>query len=212
MDSEGAGQDIAAQFEALKTLVRALYREKPAREILDTFEVALASIDETAQREVIAHWLDFYRLQRYKRLRQRRRPRFQERVTACSACGYPMSQRHHLWDLATHGENKVTIQLCGNCHELQHLMYNALVKGSEYSRKLALHALFSGRITQDMGVKLLGWCLATIRYETTNGWITPGFDQREWVEACLHWSEFLRVSAGAASDNSGNEAKNTARP
>lgn len=187
-------QDEPESVEALYALVRSLYRDKHAKDIIETFDAALANLsDDAARAEVVNYWLDFYRLQRYKLSRKRRRPKFQERVTACSACGYPSSHRHHLWDIATHGENKVTIQLCANCHELHHLMYNALVKGSEYSRKLVLHVLFSGRVTRETGVKILGWCLATIRYEAGNGWIESGKDQREWVEDRLNWSEFLTI-------------------
>ncbi|MBK8025610.1 MAG: hypothetical protein IPK19_30520 [Chloroflexi bacterium] len=191
---EPARPDLNEQVQALYELVRSIYRDKYAGELLESFEAAFAALpDENARSEVVASWLDFYRLQRYKLSRRRRRPRFQERVKACSGCGYPTSQRHHLWDVATHGENKVTIQLCANCHELHHLMYNALVKGSEYSRKLVLHMLFSGRITRDTALLILGWCLATIRYEAANGWIAQGKDRRDWLEERLHWSEFLKI-------------------
>jgi ribosomal protein L37E len=181
-----------AQVEVLFNLVRELYREKQASEIIHSFETVFASHEDPDERlNVIEYWLDFYRLQRYRTLKQRRRPTYEERITECSACGYPTSHRHHLWDIATHGENKVTIQLCANCHELQHLMYNALVKRTEYSQKLVLHALFSDKISRETAAKILGWCLATIRYEAANGWIEGGSDTREWVEMQLHWSEFL---------------------
>ncbi len=91
-----------------------------------------------------------------------------------------------------HGENRVTIQLCANCHELHHLMYNALVRDSEYSRKLVLHVLFSGKVAVDTAEKILGWCLATIRYEANNGWIEMGRDAQTWIEAQLHWTDFIK--------------------
>lgn len=181
-----------AQVEKLFNLVRELYREKQANEIIHSFETVFASHEDPDERlNVIEYWLDFYRLQRYRTLKQRRRPTYEERITECSACGYPTSHRHHLWDIASHGENRVTIQLCANCHELQHLMYNALVKRTEYSQKLVLHALFSDKIARETAAKILGWCLATIRYEAANGWVEGGSDTREWVETQLHWSEFL---------------------
>jgi ribosomal protein L37E len=181
-----------AQVEKLFSLVRELYREKQANEIIHSFETVFASHEDADERlNVIEYWLDFYRLQRYRTLKQRRRPTYEERITECSACGYPTSHRHHLWDIASHGENRVTIQLCANCHELQHLMYNALVKRTEYSQKLVLHALFSDKIARETAAKILGWCLATIRYEAANGWVEGGSDTREWVENQLHWSEFL---------------------
>lgn len=181
-----------AQVENLFSLVRELYREKQANEIIHSFETVFASHEDPDDRlNVVEYWLDFYRLQRYRTLKQRRRPTYEERITECSACGYPTSHRHHLWDIASHGENRVTIQLCANCHELQHLMYNALVKRTEYSQKLVLHALFSDKIARETAAKILGWCLATIRYEAANGWVEGGSDTREWVETQLHWSEFL---------------------
>lgn len=190
--------DEQAQVEKLFSLVRELYREKQAAEIIHSFETVFASHEDPDERlNVIEYWLDFYRLQRYRTLKQRRRPTYEERITECSACGYPTSHRHHLWDIATHGENKVTIQLCANCHELQHLMYNALVRRTEYSQKLVLHALFSDKIARETAAKILGWCLATIRYEAANGWIEGGSDTREWVETQLHWSEFLAGAQAA---------------
>ena len=87
----------------------------------------------------------------------------------------------------------VTVKLCANCHELHHLMYNALVRQTEYSQKLVLHALFSGKIERETAARILGWCLATIRYEAANGWIEGGRDTREWVEKQLNWSAFLQA-------------------
>ncbi len=180
------------KVDQLFSLIRELYREKQAEEIVQSFRTVIAAHEQPDERlNVIEYWLDFYRLQRYRTQKQRRRPTYEERITECSACGYPTSHRHHLWDIATHGENKVTIQLCANCHELHHLMYNALVRQTEYSRKLVLHALASGKIEREAAVRILGWCLATIRYEAANGWIEGGKDTREWVEHQLHWSEFL---------------------
>ncbi|MCC6803957.1 MAG: hypothetical protein IT319_13830 [Anaerolineae bacterium] len=182
------------KVEQLFSLIRELYREKQAEEIIQSFKSVFAAHEDADERlNVIEYWLDFYRLQRYRTQKKRRRPTYDERITECSACGYPTSHRHHLWDIAMHGENKVTIQLCANCHELHHLMYNALVRQTEYSRKLVLHALASGKIERETAARILGWCLATIRYEAANGWIEGGKDTREWVEHQLHWSEFLHA-------------------
>jgi hypothetical protein len=57
---------------------------------------------------------------------ERRATRRDERTTPCECCGYPISQRHHLYKVANYGENKFTIQLCANCHELFHLVYNSM--------------------------------------------------------------------------------------
>ena len=62
---------------------------------------------------------------------RRRTQTRKERMTPCSCCEWPLSQRHHLLNVATYGENAATIQLCANCHELYHLMYNHYVLGSD---------------------------------------------------------------------------------
>lgn len=52
----------------------------------------------------------------------RRKTNISERLKPCEACGYPISQRHHMLDFATHGENDETSQLCACCHEIFHLL------------------------------------------------------------------------------------------
>lgn len=175
-------------------LVRELHGKKQADGIIASFEAVFGANENQAERMTIAeHWRDFYRLRKYRRSMRRRRPTYQERMTACSACDYPISHRHHLWDVATHGENMVTIQLCPNCHELQHLIYNALVRDSAYSQRLALHALESGRLSPETAGKVLEWCRATIRYEADNGWVERYRATDEWLERRLGWSEYLKT-------------------
>jgi len=189
-----------ALIAELYALVRELHSKKQAEGIIASFEAVLRSNENEAERVNIAeHWRDFYRLRKYRRLMRRRRPTYQERMTPCSACGYPISHRHHLWDVATHGENMVTIQLCPNCHELQHLMYNALVRDSVYSQKLALHALKSPRVAPETAIKVLEWCRATIRYEADNGWIERFRTTDEWLDQRLGWSDYLKSHQLAAS-------------
>jgi ribosomal protein L37E len=181
-----------ALIDELFALVRELHNRKQADEIITSFEKVFEGDVEADERLSIAeHWRDFYRLRKYRKLTRRRRPTYQERMTACSACGYPVSHRHHLWDVAMHGENKVTIQLCPNCHELQHLLYNTLVRDSEYSRRLVVHALESGSVRLETAQKVLDWCRATIRYESDNGWVEQYRTTDEWLEQRLHWSEYL---------------------
>lgn len=62
---------------------------------------------------------------------RRRAVRDSEKLTPCECCHYPISQRHHLLNYAYHGENEHTMQLCANCHELYHLLYNKYVAGSK---------------------------------------------------------------------------------
>ena len=188
-----------AQTDELYTLIRFLYPAGEAAEIIDAFAHVLQSHANEAERaNVLQYWLDFYKLRKYQRVKQRRRPTYKERVSACSACGYPASHRHHLWDVANHGENNVTIPLCANCHELHHLLYNALARDSEYSRKLLQHMLFSFRIAPDAVEKLLGWCRATIRYEAKQGWLDAGRADEAWIEARLNWSAYQEQARNAS--------------
>jgi ribosomal protein L37E len=188
-------QDEQRRIDELYALIRELYREKQAEDLINSFNAVFATQDDAEERQrIIDYWSGFYRLRKYRRLKKRRRPTYTERITACSACGYPASHRHHLWDVAMHGENQVTIQLCANCHELHHLMYNALVKTSNYSRDLVLHILRSGRVGIDVAQLILGWCLATIRYEADNGWVDERRATMEWVERRLNWSHMINAS------------------
>lgn len=61
--------------------------------------------------------------------KRRRRSTRKERLTPCAACRYPLSQRHHLLEVAHYGENSLTLRLCANCHELYHLI-EAQIRGS----------------------------------------------------------------------------------
>ena len=184
------------QIDELFALIRELHGEKQAEELVNSFTAVFTAHENPDERGgIIEYWLGFYRLRKYKRIKKRRRPTYKERITECSACGYPASHRHHLWDVAMHGENKVTIQLCANCHELHHLLYNALVKNSNYSRDLALHVLTSDKIGADVARLILGWCLATIRYEAANGWVDARRGTMEWVERRLNWSNILEASS-----------------
>ena len=62
---------------------------------------------------------------------ERKRATKKERLTPCGVCGWPLSQRHHLLHVADYGENDETVQLCANCHEIYHLMYNSYVLRSK---------------------------------------------------------------------------------
>lgn len=185
-------------IERLYALIRYNYRKKQAEDIIKTFEDVFASHkDPGERRNILDYWIEIYQAEKYRKIMQRRRPTHEERIIACMACGYPVSHRHHLWDIATHGENKVTLRLCGNCHELHHLIYNTLAKNSEYSRKLALHVLFSFRVSPIAVQKILGWCRATIEYEAQKGWLEPQKATDRWLEDRLHWSEYLRKAASS---------------
>jgi 5-methylcytosine-specific restriction endonuclease McrA len=183
-------------YDELLGLIRDLYRGQEGQEIVEAFESSLnahKTIDERLN--ILSHWVDFYRLRKYRKDRQRRRPTFRERVTACAACGYPVSHRHHAFDLATHGEHSFTVQLCANCHELQHLLYNALVNDSDYSRRLVNHVMYSEDIASAVLEKLLAYARGTIGYEARRGWVSADKASDEWLELALHWSEYQKSVA-----------------
>jgi hypothetical protein len=191
--------DEQGLLEKLYSLIRYIYRKKLADEIIAAFDESLAVKEERGERlAVIQHWLDFYQAVKYRKLMRRRRPSDRERMTPCSACGYPVSHRHHLWDIATHGENQVTVQLCANCHELHHLMYNVLGRSSDYSRKLVQHILFSGQVSPDAIQKIYGWLRAILQYEVDNGWLEAYKLTDLWIEEKLRWSEYLATVQDAA--------------
>ncbi|MCC6612084.1 MAG: hypothetical protein IT320_01335 [Anaerolineae bacterium] len=182
-----------ALYDELVMLIGELYRGEEGAEIVEAFQASLKSHTQVDERmSILAHWVDFYRLRKYRRDRQRRRPTFRERTTPCAACGYPASHRHHVYDVATHGESERTVALCANCHELQHLIYNALVNESDYSRKLVNHIMYSERVEPATVEQVLEYCRATIRYEAQQGWVTADKASEEWVELTLRWSEYQR--------------------
>jgi hypothetical protein len=191
--------DEQAMVDKLYSLIRYLYRKKLAAEIIAAFEETLTAKQEREERlAIVQHWLDFYQAYKYRKMMRRRRATDQERMTPCSACGYPASHRHHLWDIATHGENQVTVQLCANCHELHHLMYNTLARGSDYSRKLVLHILFSGLLKREVIQKIYGWCRAILQYEIDNGWLENYKLTDLWIEDKLRWTDYLNTAEASA--------------
>jgi hypothetical protein len=191
--------DEQAMVDKLYSLIRYLYRKKLAAEIIAAFEETLTAKQEREERlAIVQHWLDFYQAYKYRKMMRRRRATDQERMTPCSACGYPASHRHHLWDIATHGENQVTVQFCANCHELHHLMYNTLARGSDYSRKLVLHILFSGLLRREVIQKIYGWCRAILQYEIDNGWLENYKLTDLWIEDKLRWTDYLNTTEVSA--------------
>jgi ribosomal protein L37E len=178
-------------------LVRYVYSRRLAAEIIRSFEDALAARQTPAERIAICEqWIDFYRAHRYKKAMRRRRPTSRERLTPCSACGYPVSHRHHLWDVAAHGENKVTVQLCANCHELHHLLYNTLARESAHSRQLVQRILNAPQTDQQAVQRVLGWCRAIMVYEVENGWLERYKTSDEWIERCLNGSDAVSQKRG----------------
>ncbi len=77
----------------------------------------------------------------------RKKTSLKNRLTPCQCCSYPISQTHHLLDIATYGDNNFTYQLCANCHELYHLIEQVSITGDTFeaprtrSGKLFKHIL-----------------------------------------------------------------------
>lgn len=68
----------------------------------------------------------------------RRKARLDERLQPCQCCLHPISQRHHLFEVAVWGGNEQTVPLCANCHELYHVIIYA-GQGGERARKVLAH-------------------------------------------------------------------------
>src|SRR5512145_3099012 len=88
-----------ALIDELYALIRYVYRKKMAEEIIQAFEDAFKTRTTPEDRIAICEqWIDFYRAHRYRKAMRRRRPTSRERLSPCSACGYPVSHRPPLWD------------------------------------------------------------------------------------------------------------------
>lgn len=112
----------------------------------------------------------------------RRRVTLKERKTACEVCGYPVSQRHHFFMVAHYGESDDTAMLCSNCHELYHLMYNALVKRTSHSLNLTKHILFSFRIPFAGVLFLVRNVYVVMTNEIKQGYIEiPATDLKKYI-------------------------------
>ena len=72
-------------------------------------------------------------------LRKRKKPTLEERLRNCECCLHPISENHHLLDVARFGtDNNPIIHLCANCHEVYHLYetYQTVRKVPKHSEAL----------------------------------------------------------------------------
>ena len=69
----------------------------------------------------------------------RKRTTLAERREGCAWCEHPISQKHHILEFATNGENAYTTLLCSNCHELYHIAYRVYTSNSQRSYDLWSH-------------------------------------------------------------------------
>lgn len=74
---------------------------------------------------------------------RRRKIGIDERLTPCQFCGHPISQKHHALPVSIFGENKFTLQLCANCHELYHIVQDSFLGGGGERTQKTLDALIS---------------------------------------------------------------------
>jgi hypothetical protein len=88
---------------------------------------------------------------RPRKRNQRRQPTFEERLTPCRCCNYPLTQRHHLDGFIDGKEFGDTIQLCANCHDLFHIIRGA-------RRDLSICVRTSRNVTLYLGL-IVAWNL-----------------------------------------------------
>jgi len=81
----------------------------------------------------------------------RRRTTLQQRLTPCECCGYPISECHHLFEVAFFGENDYTAQLCANCHELYHLIESVVSTSRESQKKRERNSVLLSMILKEWG-------------------------------------------------------------
>src|SRR5215210_2527073 len=65
---------------------------------------------------------------------KRRRTTLKEALVPCKTCGYPLSNRHHVYPVHLFGDNKYTLALCANCHVLYHLLESAEIHQSTHAQ------------------------------------------------------------------------------
>lgn len=58
------------------------------------------------------------------------------RIARCQVCKFPLSHRHHLLGFKAFGEYGPVAHLCGSCHDVLHVMDNAICKGRRGVLKL----------------------------------------------------------------------------
>ncbi len=83
--------------------------------------------------------------------RRRHKSTLKQRMTPCECCGYPISQRHHLFEIAHYGESDFTRQLCANCHELYHLIEALDSTPEDRADKVTRSSALIGRIVSAWG-------------------------------------------------------------
>lgn len=69
-------------------------------------------------------------------MERRRQPTTKERLTPCECCEFPVSHRHHILEFAQYGENNITKQLCGSCHDVYTVLVNCYTKPTKRNKDI----------------------------------------------------------------------------
>jgi len=99
----------------------------------------------------------------------RRQPNIYERMTPCEICGYPLTHRHHLLPVSKYGENEETMQLCANCHQVYHIAYDVLTRGSERCSTLFRYLYTSEKVNKEQIDKIVYKCFSAIVRHKASG-------------------------------------------
>lgn len=83
--------------------------------------------------------------------KRRKKVSIHNRLTPCFCCGYPISQRHHLLHFAEWGDLFGTIQLCANCHELYHLIFEVFQEAGKGNTRTGRSAVLINQLTRLWG-------------------------------------------------------------
>lgn len=117
---------------------------------------------------------------------QRRKARKAERMTPCVACGYPLSQRHHVIPVAMSGENESTVQLCANCHEMIHLMFSAVAQDNKQAALYFRHVWEIGEFgIHRQLLRLCGITWNMVRLHQWNGSLEHYRGTAKWFNEVL---------------------------
>lgn len=127
---------------------------------------------------------------------KRKRPKLSERVSPCCVCGWKLTERHHLLDFSVYGETSQTVQLCGACHDLFHVLRSA-DDGAEFSARTLRQLIKAMRTNEELdrldNVRRL--LVQTKRFEVVTWRVTDEFFallDKEFSFTCeLNWFDDL---------------------
>lgn len=190
---------IEGYIEAARWYVSQHYAHKSQRKRL---EKALARIDGDVQ-DIEASTDGSYRLAMAKGTysnakydydeyrHHRRKPTLKERLTPCVVCEYPISHRHHLSDMVHFGENDDTVQLCANCHELYHIMYDCIAHNSKRAQATLKAVLFTLELSHDTVKAVIGIVIRAVKADIRDDVIKGLVLSTELISARTGWEDYI---------------------